>query len=134
MYVTESVYIISFTELSEVKIVKLKKKFSYILLILITNPIFRCNQRSTAQGPVMPVYLCVSLSDSNIKQCLNLCQVNWDIYETWNLSLWGPNWPSLMLYQYHLKHSKNLLRPLLSLSLYINLVLDGTSNLSFLGP
>ena len=63
--VTESVYIICFSSFFEVRIVKLiKRNFSYIPLNVITNNIFRCNQRSTAQGPVMSVYLCISRSDS----------------------------------------------------------------------
>ena len=84
MYVTESVYIIGFTEFFEVKIFKLKKNtFSYIPLDVITNNIFRCNQTLTAQGQEMPVHMCVCLSDSNITQWLYPCQINLDIYWIW---------------------------------------------------
>ena len=52
--------------------------------------LFSCNQMSPDQSLIISFCLCVCLQDLVIKQILYICQLNSDLYETWNLSYWVP--------------------------------------------
>merc|ERR1712082_584473 len=57
--------------------------------------LFSCHRRWPAQGPLMFVLscpVCPCHRSKNASISLYLCQFNSDLYETLNLTLWGPNW------------------------------------------